>query len=100
LGVWSNGYLHEPPFHGIIAIDKEGVDSEHLAFKDHWQSGCLGEIINQFKGACTKRIRAIFPSFSWQRNFNDHIIRNEKDLQRIRAYIWSNPEAEVFGRES
>ena len=27
----------------------------------------------------------------WQRNFYDHIIRNEEDLNRIRQYIVDNP---------
>jgi len=59
----------------------------------------LGTIINQFKGACTKRIQLINPSFVWQRNFNDHIIRNEKDLERIREYILRNPETEIYGNQ-
>ena len=29
----------------------------------------------------------------WQRNYYEHIIRNEKDLNRIRKYIISNPVA-------
>ena len=31
-------------------------------------------------------------------DFNDHIIRNEKDLERVRKYIRQNPEAWVFGK--
>jgi hypothetical protein len=27
----------------------------------------------------------------WQRGFYDHIVRDEKDLQEIRAYIEGNP---------
>ena len=27
----------------------------------------------------------------WQRNFYDHIIRNEQELQSIREYIINNP---------
>lgn len=30
-------------------------------------------------------------SFSWQRNYYEHIIRNEKDLYNIRKYIINNP---------
>ena len=87
-------------FHGIIAIyNDDAVGIDKLAKKDHWQKGCLGSVINQFKGACTKRIRNYQPNFSWQRSFHDHIIRNEKDLTRIQRYILSNPEAYVFGKE-
>lgn len=28
----------------------------------------------------------------WQRNYYEHIIRNEHDCNRIREYIVSNPE--------
>ncbi len=83
-------------FHGILIIQNDGAP-EDIAKKDHWQKGCLGSIINQFKGACTRRIQMIDPSFTWQRNFNDHIIRNEKDLERIREYIRRNSETEIYG---
>lgn len=83
-------------FHGIIIIENDDAP-EDVTKKDLWQKGCLGSIINQFKGACTKRIQEINSSFAWQRNFNDHIIRNQKDLDRIREYIQRNPETEVYG---
>jgi len=88
-------------FHGIIAIENDNAgDVENLAKKDHWQAGCLGAVIGRFKEQCTKRIRgAGCPSFSWQCSFYDHIIRNEKDLERIRTYMWQNPEAHAFGKE-
>jgi len=31
------------------------------------------------------------PFFHWQSRFYDHIIRNEKSLQKIREYIRFNP---------
>ena len=89
-------------FHGILILDNDtAVDPENLAKKDHWQAGCLGAVISRFKEQCTKRIRkAGCLSFAWQRSFYDHIIRNEKDLERIRKYMWENPEAHVFGKLS
>ncbi len=27
----------------------------------------------------------------WQRNFYDHIVRDQEDLERIRSYIAGNP---------
>lgn len=52
----------------------------------------LGAIIGQFKSKCTKRIRqAGVPQFSWQPRYHDHIIRNDRALQRIRQYIRCNP---------
>jgi len=32
-----------------------------------------------------------FPGRLWQRNYYEHVIRNEHDLERIRAYIAANP---------
>lgn len=46
-------------------------------------------IIKQFKGFVTKNCRQ--NDFSWQKSYYEHIIRNEKDLQKIRDYILKNP---------
>ncbi len=52
----------------------------------------LGSIIGQYKSVCTKRIWAAgFRNFGWQPRFYDHIIRNEKSLQKIREYVINNP---------
>lgn len=54
----------------------------------------LGAIIAQFKSRVTKRIWK-FPEFKetpiWQRNYYEHIIRNEQDLQNKTDYIEANP---------
>jgi REP element-mobilizing transposase RayT len=58
----------------------------------HGRWGSLGSIVNQFKGACTRRIRkAGHLHFAWQPRFYDHIIRTQASLQRIRTYIDQNP---------
>ncbi len=36
----------------------------------------------------------------WQRNYYEHIIRNEKSLNRIRQYILDNPTRWAFDREN
>ncbi|MBI1746932.1 MAG: hypothetical protein HYR55_10140 [Acidobacteria bacterium] len=36
----------------------------------------------------------------WQRNFYEHIIRNEESLNRIRQYIMDNPARWSFDREN
>jgi len=50
----------------------------------------LGEIIRWFKGRTTFEIHQTY-SFAWQPRFHDHIIRNQKELDRIRKYILNNP---------
>jgi putative transposase len=60
--------------------------------KRNWGSGTLGAIINQYKAVCTKRIGAKgCTDFAWQARFYDYIIRNEKSLANIRAYILGIP---------
>jgi REP element-mobilizing transposase RayT len=54
----------------------------------------LGSFVAGFKSAATKRINEQrgMPSVPvWQRNYYEHIIRNDADLQRIREYIFNNP---------
>ena len=56
------------------------------------QGGSLGAIVGQFKSVCTKRIRREYDSdFAWQTRYYEHIIRDERSLNRIRDYIDANP---------
>ncbi|MBN1578406.1 MAG: hypothetical protein JW913_17730 [Chitinispirillaceae bacterium] len=58
--------------------------------------GSVSSIINQYKGAVTRWCKKTgYASFKWQSLFYDHIIRNEKELQRIRWYIRNNPASIV-----
>jgi len=56
------------------------------------KSGVLSSIIRSYKGACSKEINKMVKgdSFSWQNRFYEHIIRNEKSLDKIRQYITNN----------
>jgi putative transposase len=54
----------------------------------------LGQIIGYFKYQSTKDINNLTKSPGkkiWQRSFYDRIIRDEKELYRIRKYIEQNP---------
>jgi len=59
----------------------------------------LGDIVHRFKTMTTKRYadgvkQCGWQSFAgklWQRNYWEHIIRNEMELNRIRGYIHDNP---------
>jgi putative transposase len=52
----------------------------------------VGSIVRSFKAAVTRICRRRGPSeFAWQRDFYDHVIRDGKDLDRIRRYIIDNP---------
>lgn len=54
----------------------------------------LGQIVAYFKYQSTKRVNQIrgTPSLPlWQRNYYEHVIRHEDELNEIRTYIAENP---------
>jgi putative transposase len=54
----------------------------------------LGRLVGAFKTVSTKQInrRRDVPGVPfWQRNYWEHIVRNDRALNRIRRYIASNP---------
>ena len=53
----------------------------------------LGKIIIYFKAKTSKIIHDNgFEHFQWQRNYYEHIIRSEKELNETRQYILGNPQ--------
>lgn len=58
------------------------------------QPGSLAAIVQNFKSVSARRINALRGTPGarlWQRNYWEHIIRDEADLARIREYIHNNP---------
>lgn len=56
------------------------------------QTPTLGLIIRYFKSKCTYEMHKNgFNNDLWQRNYYEHIIRTENDLNKIRMYISENP---------
>ena len=92
-------------FHGIICIANDGRDTELIRrgtarrapTREQFGrpvSGSLPTLIRAFKSATTKRInerRGTTGILVWQRNYYEHIIRNEEALKRAREYIALNP---------
>ena len=99
-------------FHGIILLGdrrgkaclaptlKHGGNSKgmacHVPTKEFGKpvAGSLSTIIGGFKSAATKQIniiRNISGAPVWQRNYYEHVIRDEDELRRIREYIVTNP---------
>lgn len=67
--------------HGIIQLSR----GETAVGAGHARR--LQVIVGSFKAAVSKRAGAAV----WQRNYYEHVIRNEDDLNRIRRYIDQNP---------
>jgi len=99
--------------HGIIVIKKTTVGNKNycsdngnknfsslrLPWQTKW-SRSLSSIVRGFKIGVTKWCREnkivlnenyCSTQFSWQKSFYDHIIRDEKSLNKIREYIADNP---------
>jgi len=54
--------------------------------------GSIGAIVGAYKMSVTRRIQAECNEANiWQRNYYEHIIRNNNDYNRIEFYIASNP---------
>jgi REP element-mobilizing transposase RayT len=53
----------------------------------------LAHVVQQFKAFSTKAINRAQQTRGpfWQRNYYEHIIRDDGDLERIRQYIAENP---------
>ncbi len=114
--VQLDGYVIMPNhMHGIVVIDGEEIGKSRPRsvrgdvqdtgrMQDAPTSGArrgfrapsqtVGAVVRGFKGATTSQIAKILRrgDFAvWQRNYYDHVIRDEGDLQRIREYIENNP---------
>ncbi|WP_198012232.1 transposase [Desulfosarcina sp. BuS5] len=89
--------------HGIIEITTVGADSisakDTGAEIDSAPTPAIPEIVQSFKRHTTieyiKMVKLnIMPPFEkriWQRNYYEHIIRNEKSYYQIAEYIRNNP---------
>ena len=63
----------------------------------------IGAIVGSYKSAVSKRIHEINNTpgtTTWQRNYFEHVIRNEKSLYQIRQYIINNPLQWEFDNEN
>jgi REP element-mobilizing transposase RayT len=106
-------------FHGIVVIDESEMGQPHRVAPTTNVTGddvgatlrgrpdkflqihnpTLGDIMDWFKTMTTNEyIRGVkerdwqpFYRKLWQRNYWEHIVRNEKELERIRTYVINNP---------
>lgn len=108
LAVWEDlphhiaGFIHGEfvimpnHVHGIVILDRANLPDKLRAGLEpaptKWPT--LSEVVRQFKTFSARRINAIRDARGvpvWQRNFYEHIIRNEDDYQRIAEYVVTNP---------
>jgi putative transposase len=92
LSHWHNLATHHPN----IEIDESIVMPNHLhgIIIVHESSKPISEIIRGFKTFSARQINRSLDRKGcplWQRNYYEHIIRNEDELNNIRQYILNNP---------
>ncbi len=76
-------------FHAIIVIERADIES----------APTIPEIIQSFKRCSTieyiklvkQNLLPLFDKHIWQCSYHDHIIRNEREYQKIWEYIDTNP---------
>ncbi|MCI5189799.1 MAG: transposase [Candidatus Electrothrix sp. AS4_5] len=84
-------------FHGIIVITGGKGTARRAPTTERFGkpiSGSLPTIVRSFKSAVTRHINILRNTPGnklWQRNYWEHIIRNETELHRICEYICNNP---------
>jgi REP element-mobilizing transposase RayT len=83
--------------HGIVRILSNGRGEASLAPTRaiaRTSAGSLGAIIGSFKAGVSRRVAALQRGRSialWQPGYQDHIVRTDGELERIRQYIAANP---------
>jgi REP element-mobilizing transposase RayT len=80
-------YVIMPNHEHVILINNKDAED------DIRTNMIISRVIQQYKRICTKEIRTICGNIDnvWQHSFYDRVIRNEKELEKIRNYIALNP---------
>jgi len=91
-------------FHGIVIIDIPVGSNGNVGANDNVRAnGCsplrmkpksLSSLMAGFKSVVTKEINILRDAPGtklWQRNYYEHIIRNQEAMDKIRRYIVNNP---------
>ncbi|WP_159790019.1 transposase [Sodalinema gerasimenkoae] len=95
-------------FHGLVEIvggtaNRVGADgrtanrmraNSRSPQRDRMKSKSISSLISGFKSAVTYRINGLRQTPGnpvWQRNYYEHIVRNESECDRLRDYIFQNP---------
>ena len=93
-------------FHGIVRIvGANDIRPNHVDAEDEERAYChtplrtpsrnIGAMVRGFKGAASRRINGIRNSPGapvWQRNYYEHVIRNDADYNCIAEYVANNPQ--------
>ena len=93
---------------GLVPVPDDGATTRVAPTVGDIVAPTVGDIVGAFKSRVTvEYIRGVktsgWPPFRgrlWQRNYYEHIIRNERALNAIRQYIIENPRRWQMDREN
>jgi putative transposase len=83
--------------HGILVLADDAARLSSAPDRERFGkpvAGSLATVMRLYKAAVTRRINELHNTPDtpvWQRNYYEHIIRDQASLNRIRAYIAANP---------
>lgn len=86
--IWNDGNVR-----AVVGAERRSAPTTALT-QPNVTAGSLGAIVRAYKSAVTYAINAARQTRGmvvWQRNYYEHIVRNDADLNRIRNYIVNNP---------
>lgn len=95
------------PEHHSVILDYFQIMPNHVHFiVELTGDSALSTVIRSFKAEITKQIHRLprvghaRPLQIFQRNFYEHVIRNDRELFQIRQYIENNPESWELDEEN
>ncbi len=95
VGVATDAFVIMPNHvHGIVILAPDEIPQGAGEEGAMNRIPTLGDVVRGFKARVTigiNRMRSVSGVRVWQRNYYEHVVRGEKDLERVRQYIIENP---------
>ena len=100
-GINSGGVQLNAPTRGILGANIISTRKDNYFSIISPKKKTLSVIVRTYKAAVTTICRENrIHEFQWQRNYHEHIIRNEREFMAIRKYILNNPAQWLHEREN
>jgi len=94
-GIVTIAVPHGGDASGVVVVGAHGrAPLRHAPPRIQRSARSLGAFVAGFKSAVTTRINAMRGTPGapvWQRNYHEHVIRNDLEFDRIHEYIVNNP---------